>query len=96
MKVFQILEQFKVIQMSINDLVDELEFELKNELVDQEKYRKPRTTLSSYKRYNLDIPYKLHKEYKDKFGDSIQWDGNHWFWIGQLSKMPHILKKIKC
>jgi len=92
MKYLQVLEQLKIVSMTIDELVNEL-----NELLDKEqnkKKRKPRTTLSSYKRYNLDIPYKLHSKYKSEYGDLIQWDGTHWFYIGQLSTMPYCLKKI--
>ena len=91
-----IIDQLTSLGMTIADLVVELnQFENQQNKQPNKKPRQPRTTLSTYKRYNLDIPYKLHSIYKAKYGELIQWDGTNWYYIGQLSTMPHCLKKIR-
>ena len=83
--------QINSVQEGLYKLQNEIEVKLKN----VKKPRKPRTTLNSYKRYDLNIPYSLKDKYKELYGDMIQYDGNSWFYMGQLSKMPITLKHIK-
>ncbi len=83
--------QIKCIQDALSNLQDEI----KQNIGNVKKPRKPRTTLNSYKRYDLNIPYSLKDKYKEKYGDLIQYDGKNWFYIGQLSKMPITLKNVR-
>lgn len=83
--------QINSVQEGLYKLQNEIEVKLKN----VKKPRKPRTTLNSYKRYDLNIPYSLKDKYKELYGDIIQYDGNNWFYMGQLSKMPITLKHIR-
>ena len=55
--------------------------------------RRPRNTLYSHKRYDLNISRQLAPLYKAECKE-IVWDGFTWFWEGQLSKMPKCLKNV--
>ena len=84
--------QIKNIKEGFYKLQDEIK--LKNKQTPK-KTRKKRTTLNTYKRYNLNIPFVLKEKYKEFYGDLIQYDGSNWFYIGQLSTMPRCLRNIR-
>ena len=99
------LQQIDIAQDYINELaiqitciqdgLSNLQDEIKQNIGNIKKPRKQRTTLNSYKRYDLNIPYSLKDKYKETYGELIQYDGKNWFYIGQLSKMPLTLKNIR-
>ena len=99
------LQQIDIAQDYINELaiqitciqdgLSNLQDEIKKNIGNIKKPRKQRTTLNSYKRYDLNIPYSLKDKYKETYGELIQYDGKNWFYIGQLSKMPLTLKNIR-
>lgn len=82
--------QIKNIKEGFYKLQDEIK--LKNK--QPTKKRKTRTTINTYKRYDLNIDFCLKEKYKAVYGDLIQYDGYTWFYIGQLSTMPRCLRKI--
>lgn len=87
----ELVIQIKCIQEGLYNLQEEI----KQNIGNIKKPRQQRTTLNSYKRYDLNIPYSLKDKYKEKYGDLIQYDGKNWFYIGQLSKMPITLKNVR-
>lgn len=91
------LDYINEVEMQIKNIKEgfyKLQNEIKLKNKQTTKPRKKRTTLNTYKRYNLNIPFSLKEKYKDVYGDLIQYDGSNWFYIGQLSKMPRCLKNI--
>lgn len=83
--------QVSSVQDGLNKLKEEIKEKLNNTV---NRPRRTRNTLSSYKRYNLNIPYGLKDKYKALYGDIIKYDGTNWYYIGQKSKMPAPLKNL--
>jgi len=82
--------QVNSVQDGLNKLKEEIKEKLNNTV---DRPRRTRNTLSSYKRYNLNIPYGLKDQYKAQYGDLIKYDGQ-WYFIGQKSKMPAPLRNL--
>ena len=83
--------QIKNIKEGFYKLQDEIK--LKNKQPTK-KTRKKRTTINTYKRYNLNIPFELKERYKETYGELIRYDGTNWYYLGQLSTMPRCLRNI--
>ena len=72
-------------------------FEFINEDEDEDENNcEQRKKLGTVKKYYLNIEYEEKDDFKKQY--KVKWDPQKgkWYWLGQLSKMPQVLKDRMC
>ena len=82
-------------KITIEDDANPKQFEFIDE-EDEGRNNEQRRNLGTIKKYYLNIQYEEKDDFKKQY--NVRWDGEKkkWYWLGQISKMPSVLRERIC